>query len=280
MSETEVEERPGINWIQVVAGALAAVSSAVLLSTLGVAGTVIGAALGSVIASVASAWYSRGIDASRQQVAAQAAALKRVAAARSRLDDAASAMDRGQPVTDTGLLRADRELEEAEEALEQASQLAEGETVGSGDDVVEPVTHDPLYGAEAGRKLPWKRIGLIAAGLFIAAMVTITIFELTTGRAVSTFTGGSDKGTGSTVPGLQRAPDETKDEPARDVEPSESTEATPSEDDGPTDEPTSEPTPEPEPTTPTAEPSVTPSPTETPSAEPSVEPDPSTGSTG
>ena len=277
MSETEVEERTGINWIQVVAGALAAVSSAVLLSTLGVAGTVIGAALGSVIASVASAWYSRGLDASRQQMAAQAAARKRVAAARSRVEDAVSAMERGEPVTDTGLLRADRELGEAEQALEEASHVAEGEPVTE-DDVVPPVPHDQLYGAEAGRTLPWKRIGLIAAAIFVAAMVAITVFELTTGRAVSTFTGGSDKDTGSTVPGLRQAPDEAEDEPTRDAEPTGTAEPTPGDEAEPTDEPTSEPTTEP--TTPTAEPSVTPSPTETPSTEPSVEPDGSTGSTG
>lgn len=275
-----MEERPGINWVQVVAGALAAVSSAVLLSTLGVAGTVIGAAMGSVIASVASAWYSRGLDASRQQVAAQAAALRRVAAARSTLDEAASAVDRGDVGAETGLLRADQALGEAEQALEQASHLAEGEPAepaeAGGDEVVEPVAHDRLYGAEAGRRLPWKRIALIAGGLFVAVMVVITIFELTTGRAVSSYTGGSDKNTGSTVPGIQRGPVDTDDEPApREDERSDSPEVAPTDDAEPSDEPTTGPTDEP--TTPSAEPSATVSPTATPSAEPSVEPGGSTG---
>ncbi len=279
MSETEVEEKPGINWVQVVAGALAAVSSAVLLSTLGVAGTMIGAALGSVIASVASAWYSRGLDASRQQVAAQAAALKRVSAARSKLDKAVEARNRGEAGADTGLVQADQALGEAEQALEQASHLAEGEAAEpDGDEVVEPVPHDPLYGAEAGRKLPWKRIALIAAAIFVAAMVAITIFELTTGRAVSTYTGGSDKNTGSTVPGVQQAPERTEDEPKpRDGGASESEEVAPTDETEPTDEPTTEPSLTPTTTTtPSAEPSVTPSPTETPSAEPSVTPEDST----
>jgi len=280
MSETEVEEKPGVNWIQVVAGALAAVSSAVLLSTLGVAGTVIGAALGSVIASVASAWYSRGIDASRQQVAAQAAALKRVAAARSKLDDAVSARNRGETGADTGLMQADLALGEAEQALEEASHLAEGEAAEpDSDEVVEPVPHDPLFGAEAGRKLPWKRIALIAAGLFVVVMVTITIFELTTGRAVSSFTGGSDKNTGSTVPGIQQAPKETKDEPSpEDSKPSQSEEVAPTDETEPTDDPTVEPTGEAStsPTGPT-EPTEPTELTATPSAEPSVTPDDSTG---
>ncbi len=284
MSETEVEEKPGINWVQVVAGALAAVSSAVLLSTLGVAGTMIGAALGSVIASVASAWYSRGLDASRQQVAAQAAALKRVSAARSKLDKAVEARNRGEAGADTGLVQADQALGEAEQALEQASHLAEGESAEpDGDEVVEPVPHDPLYGAEAGRKLPWKRIALISAAIFVAAMVAITIFELTTGRAVSTFTGGSDEGTGSTVPGVQQAPKEAEEPTPGDERPTESEEAAPTDEAEPSEDPTTDPTQDPTteptvaPTVPTAEPSVTVSPTETPSAEPPTEPEGSTG---
>ena len=275
MSETEVEERPGINWIQVVAGALAAVSSAVLLSTLGVAGTMIGAALGSVIASVASAWYGRGLDASRQQVAAQAAALKRVAAARSKLDEAVSARNRGETGADTGLIQADQALGEAEQALEQAGQVADGEAAET-DDVVEPVPHDPLYGAEAGRKLPWKRIALIAAGLFVAVMVAITAFELVAGRAVSEITGGSDKGTGSTVPGIGQAPEETKDKRAPgDYDPRESEDVAPTDETEPTEDPTVEPTADPT-TTPT-EPTEPTDPTTTPSAEPSVTPSDSTG---
>ena len=47
-----------IDWLRTIGGALAAVSSAVLLSTLGAAGTIIGAALGSVIVTVGGALYS------------------------------------------------------------------------------------------------------------------------------------------------------------------------------------------------------------------------------
>ncbi|MDI2128701.1 hypothetical protein [Yinghuangia seranimata] len=49
--------RVDLNGTQVAASALAAVSSAFLLSTLGVAGTVIGAAIASVVATVGSAVY-------------------------------------------------------------------------------------------------------------------------------------------------------------------------------------------------------------------------------
>ncbi|GAA3528776.1 hypothetical protein AFL01nite_01940 [Aeromicrobium flavum] len=52
----------GLPWLQLVAGALAAMTSAWVASYLGVAGTIIGAAVGSLVASVASAFYVRGLD--------------------------------------------------------------------------------------------------------------------------------------------------------------------------------------------------------------------------
>lgn len=52
----------GISWLQLIAGALAAMTSAWVASYLGVAGTIIGAAVGSLVASVASALYVRGLD--------------------------------------------------------------------------------------------------------------------------------------------------------------------------------------------------------------------------
>ena len=46
--------------------------------------------------------------------------------------------------------------------------------------------------------LPWKRIALAAAGLFAAAVVAITAFELLVGESVSSITGGSH-GDGPTI---------------------------------------------------------------------------------
>jgi hypothetical protein len=62
-SDTTADEPKGftLNPVQVAAGALAAVSSAVGASFFGVAGTLIGAALGSVIASVSTALYSESL---------------------------------------------------------------------------------------------------------------------------------------------------------------------------------------------------------------------------
>lgn len=61
-----MSSRPGlfadISWFQVAASVLAAVTSAWIASSLGVAGTLIGAALGSFIVTISSAFYARTLD--------------------------------------------------------------------------------------------------------------------------------------------------------------------------------------------------------------------------
>src|SRR4051812_50137347 len=78
---TDKPKGTGLSPVQVAASALAAVSSAVLLSFFGVAGTLIGAALASVISTVGATGYSaslrktserlRGGGTGRQQAAAK-----------------------------------------------------------------------------------------------------------------------------------------------------------------------------------------------------------------
>jgi hypothetical protein len=70
MTDSSPDKTPllGVDWLKAVAGALAAVSTTVLLSTLGAAGTLIGAAVGSIAATVATAVYSQGLDRSRARV--------------------------------------------------------------------------------------------------------------------------------------------------------------------------------------------------------------------
>ncbi|MGB6005146.1 MAG: hypothetical protein WBG36_11100, partial [Ornithinimicrobium sp.] len=54
------------------------------------------------------------------------------------------------------------------------------------------------------RSLPWKRIIGLTAALFAVTMAIILAFELTTGRAVSTYTGGTDNtGVGTSIPGVK-----------------------------------------------------------------------------
>ncbi|MDQ3157258.1 MAG: hypothetical protein M3Q98_11115 [Actinomycetota bacterium] len=54
-----------VSWFQVVASALAAVTAAWIASSLGVAGTLVGAALGSFVVTLSSAFYSRTLDQGR-----------------------------------------------------------------------------------------------------------------------------------------------------------------------------------------------------------------------
>lgn len=55
----------GLSWFQVIAGALAAMTSAWIASSLGVAGTIIGAAVGSLVATITAALYANTLDRSR-----------------------------------------------------------------------------------------------------------------------------------------------------------------------------------------------------------------------
>jgi hypothetical protein len=162
---SEEKPRVDLNLVQVVASALAAVSSAVLLSTVGVAGTLIGAAVGSVIATVGSAVYSYSLRASRERVAAAA---QLAAAARVR-----------------------RVGHEHDQRTQQLTVEEEAEDAGR-----------PAW-REALDKMPWKRVALVAAAVFVVAMIVIVSFELVAGKPVSEITGGTKDGTERTsVPGL------------------------------------------------------------------------------
>ncbi|ANH39941.1 hypothetical protein I601_3535 [Nocardioides dokdonensis FR1436] len=211
---TEKTHRLEIDWLKTVAGALAAISSAVLLSTLGAAGTIAGAAIGSVVLSTGSAIYSQGLARSRERLArAQSTALRRV-----------------------GVSRADVE------AL-----------------VDEP---DRLPWRERLARLPWKRIGLYAAGFFLAAVVAISAFEVIAGRSVASYTGGDDNtgdttfsklvGGGSDTPDDEptgpgeRPEDSDPDAPAPTTpQPDDTSSGTPEESSSPAPETSTSPTPEP-----------------------------------
>ncbi|WP_162802861.1 hypothetical protein [Ornithinimicrobium avium] len=59
--------------------------------------------------------------------------------------------------------------------------------------------------------LPWKRLTGATVAVFVVAMGLILAFELTTGRAVSSYTGGSSKSTGTSVPGFDGRSDTSTD---------------------------------------------------------------------
>jgi hypothetical protein len=175
MSEQQQQrDRVAINWFQVSGSALAAVSSAVLLSTVGVAGTIIGAAIGSVVVTAGGSIYSHYLEVSRRRVAAA----QSVARARMTRSRAARLDAQQRKRADDEVRRAEEQLADAEEETEKTS------------------WRELLTG------LRWRRIAAAAAAIFVAAMVIIVTFEMVTGRAVSTYTGGSDGNPRTSIPGL------------------------------------------------------------------------------
>ena len=244
----ESDRRFELNWVQSLAGALAAVTSAVLLSTVGVPRTLICAALGSLAATVVSAVYSYYIRATQDRVAtAGTVAVSRMGRDRSRAHQASDDPAAGASGTDEEAVAAGEDLYPAPAALEDAKDPRAGS----------------LTTVLAG--LPWKRIAVVATGLFVAAMVVILAFELVTGRAVSSYTGGSDSDRRTSIPGLGGGRDQ--DDPAGDQDgpqptPGETPSGEPDESIGETEQPTPSPTPTAE-TEETAVPPLTESPGET-----------------
>ncbi|HVN14008.1 MAG TPA: hypothetical protein VMT69_18105 [Kineosporiaceae bacterium] len=164
----------GISMAQLLGGALAAVTSAVAASYLGVAGTFIGAAVGSIVYTIAAAVYetffSRAARASKTLVARTAIAPGSAHAGRSSSPTAVPV-----PVT----------------------QAANGgdRSGGTGGEVVR--TYRAGESEPVWRRLHWKRLALAAGIVFVGAMALITISELVLGHPL-----GNSKGSGTTITNL------------------------------------------------------------------------------
>jgi hypothetical protein len=162
------QNRLEINWVNSLGGALAAVSSALVLSTLGTAGTLIGAAMGSLVITVGGAVYAHSLRVARARLAASRTVLVR---------------------TRGGGLAEVRSGPDGSEGADGAEATEEEASPGRWRQLL--------------RELPWKRIVVASAALFAVAMAAILAFELATGRPVSSYTGGtSDTDRGTSVPGL------------------------------------------------------------------------------
>jgi uncharacterized membrane protein len=230
MTEDATEKpRLEIDWGRTVAAALAAVTSAVLLSTLGAVGTLIGAAVGSVAATVGTAIYAQGLARSRRAVAlAQETALGRIGAAQA---EVRRAQRRGTD-TQAHLDHAGDELAEAQAELEEVAE--------------DPAATEERPGwRERLADLPWKRIAMLTAAIFVAVLLAITVFEQVTGRSVSSYTGGSDDRRTTIFGGEEDDADQRRDREDRSPEPTEPDSEAPVETEDPTEEPTLPPTAEP-----------------------------------
>jgi hypothetical protein len=252
--QADEPRRLDINWIQAAGGALAAVSSAVLLSTVGVAGTIIGAAIGSVVVTVGNSVYTYYLAASKERVAAAAVVAKKVARTRGRTRPGATSTAEMRVPPDQRDL-ADEEVREAEEEATRGTNWR-----------------------EIFSKLNWKRIAVAAAGIFVLAMGAILTFELVSGHSVSSYTGGSSKDGPRTSFGGSAEPEKTEPTKPDSTEPTEptptdETTSTPPESEPTETEPTTTAPPEEEEEEPTTEPPTTAPPAEEPQDEAPAEAD-------
>jgi hypothetical protein len=148
------------------------VSAAVLLSTLGVEGTITGAALGSVVATAGGAWYSWSLERTHSRLRPKAQNV--VARVR-------PGGRRGQP---------------------PAAPISEAPTLPDEPVVGQPIQEDDAAQAveskDSRRRLRWWMLALAALASFVIAMGAITAYERATGRPLASQVGGKDVG-GTTV---------------------------------------------------------------------------------
>ena len=195
--QIEDKEKPQgaqLSATQVAAGALAAVSSAVVASFFGLAGTLIGAALASVISTVSAALYSNSLQKTNEK-------LRRA---------------RGQV---TGRLSAADETTVASAApAAPATQVL-------------PAHLDPRR-APARRSRPrWTRVAVYAAAVFVMAMGVITGIELIGQKPVAALVGGAETSQETTIGAITNASssspvEEQEDDPSSPSSPTTTAPAT------------------------------------------------------
>jgi hypothetical protein len=238
------DEKPrslGLSPAQVVGSALAAMSVAFFASWAGTAGTMIGAALGSVIATVGAATYTWSLRRT-SEAAKRTAALVRQRAlltgTHARLDPGAhleADLDPDAPVPDPNAPRPGEDAGQPATLTDEAA--PQGRLAGW---------------LASSRDLPWLKVALASAAVLVAALGGITAVEAITGKPIASWF-GRDDGTGTSV---QHVFGSDGGSSKQDQTPRKDTPATPAP--SPSPAPTDEPQ-EPQPsTTPAPQPSTSP----------------------
>ncbi|MBD7952122.1 hypothetical protein [Oerskovia rustica] len=286
------EKPPGLSVTQVVASALAAVSSTVLLSYLGVAGTIIGAGVASILTVVGNNLYTRSILKTRRQMkAAMKAGVvlpvgkngRKVLLPTLAGSHSASGESSGDTTASTAVLpAAGADGQAADTAVLSADDLGgtrlddlRTSAMDGPDDGTDGPQDDGTSGdtpdgdGTTSRRPSRKTLILSAVGVFLVLIVGVTLVEVVAGRPLSEILRG-EEGSGTSISHVvSREPastgdpggttgttgDTTTDSPATGTTPSPAPSEVPTP--APTDPPTT--VPEPEPTTP-----VTPAPDPTP----------------
>lgn len=172
------EEKPQgaqLSATQVAAGALAAVSSAVVASFFGLAGTLIGAALASVISTVSAALYSNSLQKTNE----------RLRQARSQLTGKQARVE-------------ETRVQEAPAAAPVTQVL--------------PAHLDPRRSPARKARPRWTRVAVYAAAVFVLAMGIVTGVELIGQRPVSALVGGTETARTTTIGAITNASSSTEEQ--------------------------------------------------------------------
>lgn len=251
--KSPTEERP--SGLRVFASALAAMTTTALLSTLGVAGTIAGAAISSVITVLANFVYSTSLQRTADKVTSV------TAAHRARLRQTRTGSHHVDPEARTDqLVDGTAAQDPAEPATIATAEPSDGTTTTQAT-AVEPGDIDPATAADADGaadtsalsraraalrsvvdRVGWRKIVAAIAAVFLLILAVVTVVELAAGRTLTDVV-RNQEGSGTSVFGGT-----TDEAPAEDIEP------------GPGDVPPTDP-----------EPAETPGPAETP--EPTQTPD-------
>ena len=178
---------PDISAAQVAGSALAAVSAAVIASFLGVGGTIIGAALGSLVASVGGAVYSHSFQRAGYKLG-ETKVLTVVTRARLGPDEPGEPAEPGHPgPSDVPVIE--------DPVADDGAPDAESEGAGAGVPTLttEPPKPGPFPppGGRIPRWLSWKAAVALTVVAFVVAVAVISLTEFVLGRPISGGSGGT-----------------------------------------------------------------------------------------
>jgi len=167
-----------ISLTQLIAGSAAAACGAWLSSKIGLAGTVIGAAIVSALVTLLSAVYAHGVRRAREELLVRAEVLRH----RPRLP--ASYADPGdEPTSDADL----------------------GDEPADANETTSPLLLPP-FDLEDQQGYRWGRIALAFLAVFVVAMLVVTGIELINGHSFQCSSSGTNCDQGTTlIPGIKHA---------------------------------------------------------------------------
>lgn len=261
-SKPKLKDRLDLSFSQVIAGAMAAVTSAVAASYFGVAGTLLGAAVGSIIATVGTSIYRTSLRKTNEKLRTviPVQALSQLKVVPQPRGTSGPPPPTPSPIRGAGAPRPADETTLMKPITDTTVQLPASSVNGA------DVTPLPARWLEALRQLRWQRVALVAALVFVLGTGVVVAAELIGGGSLTSILHGKPDGSTSIGGGRGTTPRTPPSEtPSYDPSPTPSTNPSPSvspsvtPSHSPSPGPSSKPTPTPSSPTPTTEPTTNPS---------------------